>query len=38
VRQKVGALTARFPLYRWKLDGARHRERTALSPDAVVEA
>jgi glycine hydroxymethyltransferase len=38
VRQKVGALTARFPLYRWKLDGARHRGQTALSPDAVVEA
>jgi glycine hydroxymethyltransferase len=37
VRQKVGALTARFPLYRWKLDVARHPGQTARQ-DAVVEA
>jgi glycine hydroxymethyltransferase len=38
VRQKVGALTARFPLYHWKLDGARRHGQTALSPDSVVGA
>ncbi|HLK65808.1 MAG TPA: serine hydroxymethyltransferase [Bryobacteraceae bacterium] len=25
VRQQIGVLTARFPLYRWKLDAMRHR-------------
>ncbi|HEV3202344.1 MAG TPA: serine hydroxymethyltransferase [Bryobacteraceae bacterium] len=38
VRQKVGTLTARFPLYRWRLDGAGHRAQTVPSSDAVVEA
>ncbi len=37
VRQKVGALTARFPLYRWKL-GPRHQGQPAMSRDSVVEA
>ncbi|HTS24968.1 MAG TPA: serine hydroxymethyltransferase [Bryobacteraceae bacterium] len=38
VRQKVGALTARFPLYPWKLDASRRRRHDALAPDSVVEA
>jgi glycine hydroxymethyltransferase len=36
VQQKVGALTARFPLYRWKLDSARPQGQTVPSPDSVV--
>jgi hypothetical protein len=40
VRQRVGKLTARFPLYGWKLDhrkNQRQTEQPSISGDRVVQ-